>query len=778
MKTWLKIAVLLVLALGGAIGASAQGSLYAGIAWRYTPAGAFPAGGATITVCTSGGSGTPCTPIVSLFSNSALTQPVANPLPNCTTNPQVGCIDNFGNFTFYATPGAYTFTATGAGLTPYGPIPIGLPCVASISCVSTSNPNTFTAPQAFSAAMNANAGGTLAGTFGGALALSGSQTVGKWNGWCVVDGVLNATLAAAVACAGSNGAILVPPLTIATLTANVSIPAGVTLWFATGGSSGQPGSIALGNFNLTINGRLQAPVQQIFIYSGTGKVILGQDIAPAVYPEWWGAVGDGATNDQAAIQNAWNASFTGSTAFLPLYFGCKTYLVTSNLNFTGISNFHLAGCARASEGGSPSPHVTIVQANFTGANTVGVDFSGGNFGHVHDINFNCGTSTANAPTVCVLQARTSGANGLDDQYERVDFTGYSPWVYYNVHGEQASFVDCSWNELSTTVGVPLTFSGPNTAGITSPNVTLGGFNSSTVFSITGATSTVNSFTTTASQPLLYLDEGAGSVVSGVFLGPGFFINMQGSNQIGIGDTSGATGTITAIQGTFYTNSSSTTNIAVKINGIADNWHLIGHVVPPASETVTQFQFNQLLGSQLQAKTNQSSGNCVTANLARGSIIQLDTNQCPISAPAALLTSGLTSSMGMAEGTCPSTALNTDIFCADSTTQRENISNHNGFFSPVGQLVVKGTSTFATTAIAAAACGATASSTVTFGNLANIASGDVISWSYQTQPTAATDGALTVEPWTVAATSVNFQRCNTTAGSITPTAIVINWVVIH
>jgi hypothetical protein len=50
--------------------------------------------------------------------------PVANPLAQCTTAPQVGCLDNLGNFTAFATPGLYTYTQTGAGLTPYGPIPI------------------------------------------------------------------------------------------------------------------------------------------------------------------------------------------------------------------------------------------------------------------------------------------------------------------------------------------------------------------------------------------------------------------------------------------------------------------------------------------------------------------------------------------------------------------------------------------------------------------------------------------------------------------------------
>lgn len=149
MKSWAKIVVLLSLLLAGATGASAQGSLYQNIAWRYTPAGAFPAAGATITICTSTATGTPCTPTVSVFADAALTQSVSNPLPACTLSPQFGCADGLGNFSFYATPGTYTYTVTGSGLTPYGPNPAGLPCVVGISCVSVGGNNAFSGSNTF-----------------------------------------------------------------------------------------------------------------------------------------------------------------------------------------------------------------------------------------------------------------------------------------------------------------------------------------------------------------------------------------------------------------------------------------------------------------------------------------------------------------------------------------------------------------------------------------------------------------------------------------------------
>src|SRR5208283_1384741 len=124
--------------------ASAQtGSLYQNIVFRYTPAGAFPASGATITICTASATGQPCAPTVTVYSDAALSNAVANPLPVCSTSPQFGCEDGLGNFSFYIAQGSYTYTVTGSGLNPYGPIPFGTSCVAGVTCVSASANNNF-----------------------------------------------------------------------------------------------------------------------------------------------------------------------------------------------------------------------------------------------------------------------------------------------------------------------------------------------------------------------------------------------------------------------------------------------------------------------------------------------------------------------------------------------------------------------------------------------------------------------------------------------------------
>ncbi len=83
-----------------------QGSVVNDIALKNLVTGIAPAGGATVTVCTSSGTGIPCTPLATIYSNVALTTPLTNPLT----------ADSNGYYSFYATPGRYVVTVTGAGV--------------------------------------------------------------------------------------------------------------------------------------------------------------------------------------------------------------------------------------------------------------------------------------------------------------------------------------------------------------------------------------------------------------------------------------------------------------------------------------------------------------------------------------------------------------------------------------------------------------------------------------------------------------------------------------
>jgi hypothetical protein len=107
------------------------------------------------------------------------------------------------------------------------------------------------------------------------------------NGTCV----LNSTLAAAVTCAGRSGVIEVPTASIVpAMTANVTIPSGVTLKFNGGASC-----ITTTGFALTINGPLVAPSNgQLFCGSGTISG-LGE-----VRPGWFPGADIGAQINTAA----------------------------------------------------------------------------------------------------------------------------------------------------------------------------------------------------------------------------------------------------------------------------------------------------------------------------------------------------------------------------------------------------------------------------------------------------------------------------------------------
>ena len=113
--------------------------------------------------------------------------------------------------------------------------------------------------------------------------------------------------------------------------------------------------------------------------------------------------------------------------------------------------------------------------------------------------------------------------------------------------------------------------------------------------------------------------------------------------------------------------------------------------------------------------------------------------------------------------------------ADSTAHAIQCSFNNGAFFPIPQVVVEGTATMTTSSIGNGACGTTVVASIVKGNVANVLGTDKIAWSYNAAP-AANPGELTISAWPIAATSVNFQYCNGTGGSVTPNAATLNFIV--
>src|SRR5947208_10614383 len=105
--------LMLGVALCFAMPAYGQGVRYDNIVLKPLAVGGVTAvSGALITVCTSAGTGTPCTPkVANIFSDEALTTPITGTGGAGTTNS-----DANGNYGFYIAPGDYVLTITGTGI--------------------------------------------------------------------------------------------------------------------------------------------------------------------------------------------------------------------------------------------------------------------------------------------------------------------------------------------------------------------------------------------------------------------------------------------------------------------------------------------------------------------------------------------------------------------------------------------------------------------------------------------------------------------------------------
>jgi len=80
------------------------------------------------------------------------------------------------------------------------------------------------------------------------------------------------------------------------ISSNITIPSNIKLIFANGAMLSPDGGITI-----TINGEINAGLHQIFTGSGS---IAGTPKNNEIYPEWFGAIGNGSTNDYTAIDKA------------------------------------------------------------------------------------------------------------------------------------------------------------------------------------------------------------------------------------------------------------------------------------------------------------------------------------------------------------------------------------------------------------------------------------------------------------------------------------------
>jgi hypothetical protein len=266
-----------------------------------TPSGA-PQSAAVITVCPNTASlkQLPCFPATSsIYSDAAGTMPLADPFR----------ADQLGNVVFYATAGAeFVVSVTGV-------ISPGYSFVVDMNATNAT---------VILGANNAWLGNE---THAGTEAFNGATTAGKLNGNCVVDGVTNTTLAAALTCAGSNGVVEIPMYSVPSFT-NATVPVGVTLRF--------DGPSCLNNSGtLTINGPIvPTPTWQIFC--GSGTVALGPLPSSSMNVLWWWTGGE---IGQALVAAYTSASSSGGFAWVPVDPAGGCYTWTTMLPLTTVGKY-------------------------------------------------------------------------------------------------------------------------------------------------------------------------------------------------------------------------------------------------------------------------------------------------------------------------------------------------------------------------------------------------------------------------------------------------------
>ena len=133
------------------------------------------------------------------------------------------------------------------------------------------------------------------------------------------------SFADAVSDIGSNNVTLITSTSL-TLTDNVTVPSNISI-------IALEGTLFSGAYDLTINGSFSAGLYQVF---DRDVNVTGNPRIKYAYPEWFGAEGDGVTDDIAAIQcliDSIDSFSTGEARTTPVFLSNNIYYISNSINF-------------------------------------------------------------------------------------------------------------------------------------------------------------------------------------------------------------------------------------------------------------------------------------------------------------------------------------------------------------------------------------------------------------------------------------------------------------
>lgn len=276
------------------------------------------------------------------------------------------------------------------------------------------------------------------------------------------------------------------------------VPAGTVLQIAT-------------TKTLTIGGPFEAGLYQVFSCTGTGKVVFGNNSVTEVFPEWWGAIGDGATDNILPLTAA-------LTSYHPVVLQSNgTYYISAGFDITIPSNSNIS--VRGS-----GPSNAVIKVNDSGS-----IFSGTKKGST-TLKTNATLSKEGMISFRVVTVTSAANIAVGDllvltsdeswPYDNADLTSFHGEINIveSISGDEITLRDqCSHNYLPASNSIAVDIYGKSAFsanGVSFENVTSGAKTYNIALRYLQDNKIINVHTKNSDQYALYFENCFGTLVDG------------------------------------------------------------------------------------------------------------------------------------------------------------------------------------------------------------------------------------------------------------------------